>query len=65
MATHSGILAWKIPWAEAPGGLQPMNLVTETMTMQTTEQTTRSSLPLVNFLHLVITNNFNCCFKSK
>ena len=21
MATHSGILAWKIPWAEGPGGL--------------------------------------------
>ena len=24
MATHSGILAWKIPWTEEPGGLQPM-----------------------------------------
>ena len=22
MATHSGILAWKIPWSEEPGGLQ-------------------------------------------
>ena len=22
MATHSGILAWEIPWAEEPGGLQ-------------------------------------------
>ena len=22
MATHSIILAWKIPWAEDPGGLQ-------------------------------------------
>ena len=21
-ATHSSILAWKIPWAEEPGGLQ-------------------------------------------
>ena len=21
-ATHSGILAWKIPWTEEPGGLQ-------------------------------------------
>ena len=21
MATHSGILAWRIPWAEQPGGL--------------------------------------------
>ena len=26
MATHSSILAWRIPWAEEPGGLQPMGL---------------------------------------
>ena len=24
MATHSHILAWKIPWAEEPGGIQSM-----------------------------------------
>ena len=24
MATHSTILAWRIPWTEEPGGLQPM-----------------------------------------
>ena len=24
MATHSSILAWRIPWAEQPGGLQSM-----------------------------------------
>ena len=24
MATHSIILAWKVPWAEEPGGLQFM-----------------------------------------
>ena len=24
MATHSSILAWRIPWTEDPGGLQPM-----------------------------------------
>ena len=24
MATHSSILAWKIPWAEDPGWLQTM-----------------------------------------
>ena len=24
MATHSSIPAWKIPWAEEPGGLQSM-----------------------------------------
>ena len=25
-ATHSSILAWKIPWTEEPGGLQSMRL---------------------------------------
>ena len=24
MAIHSSILAWRIPWSEEPGGLQPM-----------------------------------------
>ena len=22
MATHSSVLAWEVPWAEEPGGLQ-------------------------------------------
>ena len=26
MATHSSILAWKIPWTEEPGRLQSMEL---------------------------------------
>ena len=26
MATHSSILAWKIPWTEKPGGLRSMEL---------------------------------------
>ena len=26
MATHSSILAWKIPWTEEPGGLQSIRL---------------------------------------
>ena len=26
VATHSNILAWRIPWAEEPGGLQSMGL---------------------------------------
>ena len=24
MATHSGVLAWRIPWTEEPGGLLSM-----------------------------------------
>ena len=26
MATHSNILAWRIPWTKEPGGLQSMGL---------------------------------------
>ena len=26
MATHSGILAWRIPWTQEPGGLQSIGL---------------------------------------
>ena len=26
MATHSSILAWRIPWTEKPGGVQSMEL---------------------------------------
>ena len=26
MATHSSMLAWRIPWTEEPGGLQSMGL---------------------------------------
>ena len=26
MATHSNILAWRIPWTEEPGGLRSMGL---------------------------------------
>ena len=26
MLTHSGILAWRIPWTEKPGGIQPTGL---------------------------------------
>ena len=26
MATHSSILAWRIPWTEEPGGLKSMGL---------------------------------------
>ena len=39
MATHSGILAWRIPWTEEPGGLQYMGSqrdMTEQLTLSTT-----------------------------
>ena len=30
MATHSSILAWRMPWAEEPGGLQSLGLESQT-----------------------------------
>ena len=30
MATHSSVLAWKIPWTEEPGGLQSIGLQSQT-----------------------------------
>ena len=30
MATHSSILAWRIPWTEEPGGLQSIDLQSRT-----------------------------------
>ena len=30
MATHSGILAWRIPWTEEPGGLPSMGSHSQT-----------------------------------
>ena len=32
MATHSSILAWKIPWMEAPGGLLVVHGVAKSWT---------------------------------
>ena len=32
MATHSSILAWRIPWLEEPGGLQSMGSQESDMT---------------------------------
>ena len=34
MATHSSVLAWRIPWAEEPGGLQSMGLQRVTRTAE-------------------------------
>ena len=31
IATHSSILAWRSPWTEEPGGLQPMGLQSLTL----------------------------------
>ena len=39
MATHSSILAWRMPWAEEPGGLQPIGLQSQTRLKQLSTHT--------------------------
>ena len=38
MATHSGILAWRSPWTEEPGGLQSMGSQTVGHDLATKQQ---------------------------
>ena len=51
MATHSSILAWRIPWTEEPGCIQSMG-------SQTTEHKHkhRSSCFLTGFLSVLVLN---------
>ena len=39
MATHSSILAWRIPWTEEPGGLQSIGWQSQTQLKQLSTQT--------------------------
>ena len=41
MATHSSILAWKIPWTEEPGGLLSMEVQRVRYNLVTTLQSGR------------------------
>ena len=42
MATHSSILAWRIPWTEEPGGLQSMGSQKWNMTEKPKAHTSHS-----------------------
>ena len=41
MATHSSILAWRIPWTEEPGGYSPWSLKESDTTEQLTHTHTQ------------------------
>ena len=47
MATHSSILAWKIPWTEEPGGMQSMGMQTESETTGLLSMYTRVCITFV------------------
>ena len=42
MATHSSVLAWRIPWTEEPGGLQSTGTQSQTQPKQLSTQHTQS-----------------------
>ena len=44
MATHSSILAWKIPWTEEPGGLQSMGSQSQTQLKRLSMYVSRDGL---------------------
>ena len=60
MATHSSILAWRIPWTEEPGGLQSMVQSMESQRSDTTEPTCTGTWAMsqVNFLILWLSSTY-------
>ena len=48
MATHSSILAWRIPWTEESGGLQSMGLQELGMTKQLNTHTDETIMDKFN-----------------
>ena len=46
MATHSSVLAWRIPWTEEAGRLQPMGLQELYMTKHTAQMSLLYFIPL-------------------
>ena len=53
MATHSSILAWKIPWTEIPDGLQSVGL----QRVRQTESTEHTCTEYYELAHLILTTN--------
>ena len=50
MATHSSILAWRIPWTEEPGGLQSMRLQSRIQLSNFTQHVHRLGACPIDFL---------------
>ena len=55
MATHSSILAWRIPWTEEPGGLQSRGHKESDTTEQLSQRLRRASGPGRAVLHCSVT----------
>ena len=55
MATHSGTLAWKIPWTGEPGGLQSMGSQSRTR-LKRLSSSSSSSSSWIRGLDRIVTN---------
>ena len=64
MATHSSILAWKIPWTEEPGGLQSIGLQSQTQ-LSLHRHTSNNFIPihLTNMGNVIIPSLCNLAYK--
>ena len=54
-ATHPSILAWRIPWAEEPGGLQSMGPQSQTQLCIHSKLDVSCSLPILFSLTTLVT----------
>ena len=54
MATHSSILAWRIPWTEVPGGLQPVG----SQELDMTENLGQRTVIIINSISLHVRELF-------
>ena len=63
MATHSSILAWRVPWTEEPGGLQSLG----SQRVDTTEATQDITQPpkKEEKNETICTHNLKCLMQSK
>ena len=53
METHSRILAWKIPWAEQPNGLQSMGSQSQTLLIVCTHTHTHTHTQMSGTLQAI------------
>ena len=51
MATHSGVLAWKIPWTEEPGQLQSMGSQRVGHNLATKQQQHENNTTMIKYLY--------------
>ena len=58
MATHSRILAWRIPWAEEPGSLQSMG------SQRVKDDSATNTFTFFHLFFCQIYPNFSFCFIS-